>query len=497
MAEWTLEYSPTPKQAILHSVNTTQILYGGAAGGGKSHSLRMDGILACLQNPGLQAYLFRRTYPELVDNHISKIKSMAIPQHVAVWNETRKQLEFTNKSIIQFCFAENEDDVTRYQGAEMHWLGIDEAALFLPGQLKYLRTRSRLGNFKPKQDGYFPRIVYSSNPGGPGHDHLRRVFLTQAKPMHVFRDKTTRSKGSEGWRSIYIPARMDDNPYLDVESYEGAFTDLSKERARALRDGDWDVVSGAAFDMLERDRHQIRDFEVPRHWTHIMSMDWGTAKPFAVGWWAVSEGAMIKGRNGDPDLWLPPGALIHYDELYGWNGESNVGQRKASGVLALEILEYEKARNMPPIDIRLADPQMWAEQDGPSPAMKMKSATDGRLLLRQGRRDRKANYEAMIDRLAGDEFISDDGLKSRIPMLYVMPRCWHWWRTLPGLLTDNKDPDKGPETNSQEDHCWDQTAFVVAHYAPIRTKEDRFEEEAMEFFRQNKRSVDPYAVSLR
>jgi len=449
MATWKLDYTPSEKQRVFHAVKTRQILYGGAAGGGKSHALRMDGILTCLQNPGCQGYLFRRTYPELKDNHLIPIQQMQIPPEVAVWRETDRKLLFHNGSFMQFCFAEDLNDIFKYQGSEMHWLGIDEGALFLEDQLKFLRTRVRLGGFAPAQADVLPRIAIGSNPGGPGHNFLRRVFIDQAPPMHVFHDQTTKTKLNPGWTSVYIPARMDDNPHLDTQSYEGSFTALSLERARALRDGDWDVISGAAFSMLDRTKHMLRPFRPPRHWTHVMAMDWGTAKPFSVGWYAVSEGALLKESGRWPEVYLAPGAIVRFAEWYGWNGEADAGCRMSAAQVAKGILDLEAEMELPPIDVRVSDPQMWASQDGPSPQQNMRVATQGRIVLRQGRRDRKANYTTMVSRLVGEQDRS-----AWRPGFYVTENCRHFWRTVPSLILDDVEPDKGPATRHQEDHCF-------------------------------------------
>jgi hypothetical protein len=494
MATWSLDYRPNEKQTVLHAVRARQILYGGAAGGGKSHALRMDGLISCLQNPGLQAYLFRRTYPELKDNHLIPIQQMGIPPEVATWKETDRKLTFYNGAFLQFCFAEDLADIFKYQGAEMHWLGVDEGALFLPEQLKFLRTRVRLGRYVPEQDGMFPRIVIGSNPGGPAHNLLREVFIEQAPPMHMFADRTTATKKSKGWKSIYIPARMDDNPYLDVDSYEGSFTALSAERAKALRDGDWDVVAGAALSMLERGKHMVRHFKPPRHWTHIMAMDWGTAKPFSIGWYVVSEGAVLTAKEGYPEVRLPKGALVRFAEWYGWSGEADMGCRMSSSEVAREIVRVEQEMELPPIDVRVADPQMWASQDGPSPQQNMRTATSGKLTLRQGRRDRKANYTEVIDRLNGKP--DDDGVVR--PMFYVTDNCRHFWRTVPGLVLDTLEPDKGPATRMQEDHIYDEVAFGLATFAGVMTREDRYNQEMAEMAQEMGAVIrDPYAVRSR
>src|SRR3990172_8059988 len=122
------EYVPQPRQMVLHGTLARQILFGGSVGGGKSMALRWDAIRFCLENSGCQAYLFRRTMGELEQSHIVRIKQ-ELPEHLGLgrWNTTKSVYEFRNGSNLWMCYCEKEQDVTRYQGAEMHWLGIDEA----------------------------------------------------------------------------------------------------------------------------------------------------------------------------------------------------------------------------------------------------------------------------------------------------------------------------------------------------------------------------------
>jgi hypothetical protein len=501
MAEiWQLDYTPTPKQQVLHGAKVTQILYGGAAGGGKSHASRMDLILACLQNPGCQAYLFRRTYPEIEDNHCRPIRTMGLPAEVASYSETRKQLEFTNGSILRLCFAENEADIHKYQGAEMHIAAPDEAALMTRYQLTYIRSRLRLGNWKPAQEGYFPRFLCSSNPGGPGHNFLKETFIDPAPPLSVFSDKKTASKmNPKGWSTVFIPAKMADNPFLDEGMYSGSFTSMTPERARALRDGDWNAIAGAALSNLSPEKHMLRPFTPPRHWTHMMAMDWGTAKPFSVGWYAISEGAVLKNGHGNgEDVWLPPGAMIRFREWYGWNGESDQGCRMESNRVALGILKREQEWGLPPIDYRVIDSQCWASMDGPSVVSRMREATESRMTFRQGRRDRKANYTEVMFRLGGEVFDMDGGEKP-LPMLYATQNCEHFWRTLPTLILDATDPEKGPATRDQEDHVYDEVCFAASSNPRVTTQDDRKEQEYSDLVEKYRARTggDPYAIKRR
>ena len=153
----TIDYTPSERQKVMHGTIATQIFYGGAAGGGKSRAIRAEALALCLANPGLEAYLFRRTNKELEDNHIRPFMK-EVPQilpngeKLYVYSTEKKRLQFQNGSAVNFCYCENENDVTRYQGAEMHVLLVDEASHLTEYQLTYLRTRVRLGSWKPGDD---------------------------------------------------------------------------------------------------------------------------------------------------------------------------------------------------------------------------------------------------------------------------------------------------------------------------------------------------------
>jgi len=490
------DYVPQARQKLLHETRARQIFYGGAAGGGKSTAIRWDEIVLALRNPGCQAYLFRRTLPELEDNHVRPIKR-EIPPEIATYNETRKTLEFYNGSVMAFCYCERDSDVERYLGAEMHVVGLDEASRMTPHQIQFLRTRNRIGAWRPSKEyeGFFPRFIMGSNPGGPAHAFLKQVFVDAAPAETLFHDKTwrdDRNPNDLGVLSIFIPAKMADNAFLDSD-YAAAFSSLAPELARAYRDGDWDAVVGQALHNLTRDKHMIRPFTPPKHWTRFMSIDWGTAKPFSVGWYCVSSGAWLKGREGWPDVWLPEGAVIRYAEWYGWNGRRNQGCRMESQAVVKKIMELETER-ADVMDYRIGDSAMWAKTDGPSVAERMMQA-DARFVLRQSQKDRPHNYTEFIARLAGSPTFMEDGKEEEHPMFFVTENCLQFWATCPGLILDENDPEKGPD-DKQENHVYDEVAYALRSRPYVTTESDRRDaerEEEME--KAGMTGGDPYATS--
>jgi hypothetical protein len=162
-------YRPQAKQQALHDCRANEILYGGAAGPGKSHALRHEALNWCLRIPGLQVYLFRRTYPELERNHILP-SLIEFPRDTCTYRDGKRRWEFMNGSMIHFCHAQYEKDIFNYQGAEIHLLLIDELTTFTEFQYDYLRGRTRCALRIPEEHRHkIPGFVCASNPGGVGH----------------------------------------------------------------------------------------------------------------------------------------------------------------------------------------------------------------------------------------------------------------------------------------------------------------------------------------
>jgi hypothetical protein len=491
--DFILPYTPEERQRLLHKTMARQIVYGGAAGGGKSTATRWDIVAFALRNPGFHGGLFRKTLPELRQTHINVLKS-ALPNEIAVWNEEQKKFYFVNKAVITMGFCEHEDDVERYLSEEFHYIGLDEGSRFTPKQIGFLKTRNRLGNWKAtnKADALrLPRFVIATNPGGPSHSLIKRTVIDKAPAETIFYDETMRNPHKaedKGWSTIFIPAKMTDNKYLD-DDYGASFGGLAPELAKAYRDGDWDVVVGQAVHNLERKKHCIRQFVPPAHWTKFQVMDWGTAKPFSIGWYCVSEGAMLKAKYHHPVVYLPKGAIIRYNEMYGWNGKEDEGCKWSGPHVALKMQHFESELKER-IDYRVADTEMWANRGGPSV---ISYFTDLGMTFRHSIKDRKRNYQEIVSRLAGNPEFIETGEVSETPMAYITENCIHFWRTVPILTLDKTDPDKGPDTK-QEDHVYDEFAYACRSMPFVTTKEDRDDEEYYEALQQyGQTCADPYS----
>lgn len=479
-----------PKQKIAFDSDATEILYGGSAGGGKSHLMRLAAIAWCIAIPGLQVYLFRRIREDLIKNHVegpTGFRAILAPFQ-GVIDIVDDEIRFPNGSRIYLCHCKDEKDRFKYQGAEIHVLMIDELTHFTDLIYRFLRSRVRMPNTMrgPRMyAGRFPRILCGSNPGGIGHQWVRSAWIDKGTPFAKWR--TPSSEG--GLMRQFIPARLEDNPSLDLATYSAALSGLGNDDlVRAMLQGDWDVVAGAALD-IDRQRHMLRPFTPPGHWTKFQVMDWGYVKPFSVGWYCVVEGVtQLKAKGRWPDVWLPDGALVRYREYYGCMDKPNEGLRMESPQLAAKILEKETGERM---DYRVADTQIWAKNDGTSIFERMHKETGGKFNPRKSEKDRQASFSEVCTRLKGEE--QEDG--SYAPMFYITENCPHFWRTVPPLVLDELHPERGPGEN-QENHVWDEVCYALVSRPYIRTEGQRLEAE----FKRKRREwnvdkdADPYRI---
>jgi hypothetical protein len=421
----------------MHQTRATQILYGGAAGGGKSHSLRWDAYDFCMKNPGCMAYLIRKSHPQLEANHILPLKR-ELPKELGSYNETKKRFDWYNGSTLQFRHCEYDRDLHDFQGWECHWLGIDEATQLKDEHIKYMKTRVRLGSWKPTDPAAIsrlPRCVMTANPGGPSHHYLKELFIDVGPPETIFYDdamRNTKNPDHKGWSSVFIPARMDDNSYLD-DDYAGQFGQLPEWQAQQLRDGDWNVVPGAFFDCWSME-NIIKPFTVPPWWARFRSCDWGFATPFSIGEWAISDGQEVETKDGK--VRYPEGCMIRIWEWYG-NETGNKGLRMDAEAVGAAILA-QRGKVLP----GPGDPSMWRADMGPHVAEKM---AKGGVIFFKGDNQREAGWQEMYCRIKDN-------------MLLSFNTCHDFIRTVPTLCADPLNPNDIEK--SGEDHCGDEARYM-------------------------------------
>lgn len=452
-----ISYRPTPKQAAFHATSANEVLYGGAAGGGKTKALIMDAFFRTLQHPGTTAVIFRRTYQELEDTDIKEAMS-SYPSEVAKYNAGRHEFKMVNGSRILFRHCEHEEDRFRYSGIEIQFLYFDELTSFEQTIYDFLKTRLRA----KKSLGVVPIVRSASNPGNIGHGWVKKMFV-DAGPYMSIQEQEIYSEAlhkTKVIRTQYIPALATENPFI-TEDYIFQLEMKPEALRRALLNGDWDSFEGQVFTEFVNDpshykdglwTHVIEPFPIPLHWPRYMSFDHGYTKPFSVGWWAIA----------------PDGTAYRYREWYGTKPrQANVGvtytpAQIAEGIIAREAAEF--ADNLT-ID-RIADPAIFDKSRGDSVADQMSPCENHKgVFFRKGDNTRLAGKMQLHERLR----FNPDGK----PGIYIFSTCEDWLRTVPTLPYSTTKPED-VDTNA-EDHAYDDTRyFLMAH--PVVPKKQRHTE---------------------
>lgn len=354
-----MQITLTPSQQRWIQSNATELLTGGAGGAGKSHFLRVAAILWAIEIPNLQIGLFRRNVNDLQANHLegpTSLLSLLAPYidsgHVK-YNVSQRIFRFWNGSRISLHHCQKESDVIKYQGQEFGCLLFDELTHFTHDQYKFLRSRVRIADTKDIPKKYkdcFPRIVAGSNPGGIGHAWVKKTWIDPVQPGESWQaDKT-----DGGMTRQFLPAKLTDNPYMQKNDpeYANRLLGLGGDLARAMLDGDWNILAGGMFsDVLDTNKHLLYPHTLdPKTWRMTRTFDYGYAKPFSVVWmaqcvedveWRVSGNQTHKAY----DIHMPRGSWIVVDEMYGCErGKEDVGVKWSPDAIAAEIRATEDRR---------------------------------------------------------------------------------------------------------------------------------------------------------
>lgn len=418
-----------------------EVFYGGARGGGKTESSIGDWLQhSSLYGEHAIGIFVRRKLTQLSEV-IARTKQI-FPKLGAKYNEQAKTWTMANGARLKFVYLERDSDAEEYQGHSYTRIYVEELTNFpSPGPIDKLRATLRSGAGVPVG------MRLTGNPGGPGHLWVKRRYIDPApEGYRVVREGTEIEldgiKQIVELDRVFIPSKIGDNQLL-MRNDPTYILRLKQSGSAALVEawlkGNWDIVDGAFFDEWDQSKHVLAAEDwiqrIPRTAMRFRAFDWGSAKPFSCGWYAVADGT-----------WgLPKGALLKYAEWYGASGP-NKGLKMDAQLVAQGIRERELEMKVK-VSYGAADPSIFIRDGGPSIAeiMAMKGVN-----WRRADNKRKAGAEQVRCRLVGWE---------GAPMLYFLDICEDSIRTIPVLQHDETNPED--VDTEGEDHAYDETRYAV------------------------------------
>ena len=382
---------------------------------------------------GWKGLLLRRTLDELreIESITKELYPRAIPK--AVYKEREKTWHFPSGATLWLSYFDKDDDLKRYYGQAYQWIAFDELTHWnSPYAWGGLFSRLR----GDKGTGLYMRAT--SNPGGPGHQWVKKMFVDPSPPNKAF-DAVDLETGEvlvypEGHAKAgqpllkrrFIPAKLYDNPYLTEDGrYEANLLGLPEMQRRQLLEGDWDIAEGSAFSEFNRQIHVIDPFEIPNDWVRFRACDYGYGSHTGVLWMTIT----------------PEDQVIVYRELY--------VTKVTAEDLADMIKDIESGER---IKYGVLDSSLWHNRGdrGPSLAEKMNMKGCRWRPSDRSRGSRVAGKNEIHRRLQVDEFTEE-------PRMLIFNTCRNLIEQLPSIPLDKNNPED-VDTKS-EDHLYDALRY--------------------------------------
>ena len=411
------------------------VLYGGAAGGGKSYAMLID-PLRYAHKKAHRALILRRSMPELREMIDKSRELYPLAFQGAKFREVEKLWNFPSGAKVEFGFLERDADVYRYQGQAYSWIGFDEIT-HLPTEFSWNYLASRLRTTDSDIQTY---LRCTANPGGVGSHWVKKRYIEPA-------EHNTGFTGNDGLSRKFIPAKLADNPYLAEDGiYEQMLKSLPPIQRRQLLEGNWDVAEGAAFVEFDTQVHVIPPFELPIGWERVKGIDYGYAAESCCLWGIVD---------------INDGTLIIYRELY---RKGLTGEELGSIITNMELEDPFAVSGV-------LDGAAWAKTGSTGP-------TVGEALLKEGHKLRRADKNRVQGKIQIHEFlkIKENGR----PKLQIFNTCPNLIRELQSIPLSKTNPED-VDTHAS-DHAYDALRYMIMSRPRIASPYDRIRELKQEIY---------------
>ena len=459
-------WAPQPgSQVEFLSCPLYEVLYEGTRGPGKTDALIMD--FAADTGRGLnenwRGILFRRTHPELGDVIAKTKKWFSKLSNAPTFNESKSTWTWPTGEQLLLRHMRVPDDYWNYHGHEYPWIGWEELTTW-PNEECFVRMMSCSRSSDPRV-GAIARVRSTTNPYGIGHNWVKaRYRLPGCRSIPILDSKSRDGKDEPPRMAIH--GNIHENKIL-LDADPG-YIDRIRAGARneaelkAWLEGSWDIVAGGMFDDVWKPMYNvvpdIPPDMIPRGWRVDRSFDWGSSRPFSVGWWAESNGEPIV--INDTVIGPVRGDLIRIAEWYGWTGRRNEGVRMLARDIGSGILDREHDMGFAPGRVRPgpADTSIWDEQNGVSIERDMRRVGVFWERADKGPGSRVQGWQMMRQKLAA-AYPRRLGEPREEPGLFVTQRCHQFQETVPVLPRADKDPDD--IDTEAEDHIADEARYRI------------------------------------
>lgn len=427
--------NPGPQTEFL-AASEREVLYGGAAGGGKSYATLAD-PLRDMNHPDFSGLLVRHTTEELREliQKSQELYPKAIPG--IKWSERKSQWITPRGGRLWMSYLDRDTDVMRYQGQAFNYVAFDELTQWsTPFAWNYMRSRLRTAS---AELGLYMRAT--TNPGGPGHAWVKKMFIdpapagksfwaTDIETGEILRFPKGHSReGQPLFKRRFIPASLFDNPYLaDTGDYEAMLLSLPEHQRKQLLEGNWDINEGAAFPEFNRKIHVVEPYQIPRSWAKFRACDYGYGSYTGVVWFAVS----------------PSEQLVVYREMY--------CSKVTATDLADMVLQAEAGDGT--IRYGVLDSSLWHRRGdtGPSLAEQMNMKGCRWRPSDRSKGSRVAGKNELHRRLQVDEFTGE-------PRIVFFSTCTNVIAQLPSIPLDKSNPED--VDTKAEDHLYDAIRYGI------------------------------------